>query len=117
MQILSRIMLFFSIIPFVSCVNFATPTYTGSLRSFETSFETASDFDGFYIVPPGDYDSNHELSTDTVYSGTYAHKAWILNARAQNNDGIVYLPHRAYPTIQFQKRPDGIYRTPGLVTL
>jgi hypothetical protein len=101
----------------VACSNIVPPTYTGPPRSFETSFESLSDFYGFYIVPPGDYASSHELSSDLVRTGQYAHKAWILAPRAGNNDGLKYLPHRAYPTVQFQKTPDGIYRTPCLVTL
>lgn len=101
----------------ISCTNNYTPEQNTPLRSFETSFETESDFKGFYIVPPGDYDSYHEKSSDHVYHGTYSHKAWILKARAENNDGLVYLPHRAYPTIQFQKTPGGLFRTPCLVSL
>ena len=93
------------------------PVYTGTPRSFESSFETDSDFNDFYIVPPGDYDSNHKLSDEQVYDGSFAHKAWILQARADNNDGSVYLPHRAYPTVQLQKTVDGIYRTPSLIRL
>lgn len=49
--------------------------------------------------------------------GQYAHKAWILKAHAENNDGLIYLPHRAYPTVQLQKNTDGIFRTPCLVSL
>jgi hypothetical protein len=101
----------------ISCANDLVPGQNTPLRSFETSFETKTDFNGFYIVPPGDYDSYHKKSSDNVYHGTYSHKAWILKARAGNNDGSVYLPHRAYPTIQFQKTPDGVFRTPCLVSL
>ncbi len=100
-----------------ACTNIMQPTYTDPFRSFETSFETETDFQNFYKVTPGDYDSTHELSAENVYSGTYAHKAWILKARADNNDGLVYLPHRAYPTVQFQKTSNGIFRTPSLVTI
>ncbi|HAP43638.1 MAG: hypothetical protein A2087_14535 [Spirochaetes bacterium GWD1_61_31] len=85
-------------------------------RVFESSFEAVSDFDGFYMVPPGDYDSSHELSTEVVHDGTYSHKAWILSARAANNDGAIYLPHRAYPTIQLYKTSDGRFVTPCLVS-
>jgi len=101
----------------ISCSNNLEPNKNTSLRSFETSFETESDFAGFYIVPPGDYDSYHVKSADNVYDGSYSHKAWILKARAENNDGLVYLPHRAYPTIQFKKITDGVFRTPCLVSL
>ena len=100
-----------------SCANFSGPTYTGPPRTFATSFESISDFDGFYIVPQGSYDSNHDLSTLQVYDGTFSHRAWVVNARASNNDGLVYLPHRAYPTIQLQKTTHGIYRTPCLISL
>ena len=100
-----------------ACANIMPPTYSGPFRSFETSFETETDFQNFYIVTPGDYDSFHELSAENVYSGSLAHKAWILKARADNNDGIVYLPHRAYPAIQLQKTENGIFRTPTLVTI
>lgn len=101
----------------LSACTYEAPHYTGPARSFESSFESISDFDGFYIVPPGEYDSSHELSTDIVHDGTYAHKASILTARATDNEGIAYRPHRAYPTIQLQKTPGGIFRTPCLVTL
>ncbi|OHD60364.1 MAG: hypothetical protein A2096_08440, partial [Spirochaetes bacterium GWF1_41_5] len=100
-----------------SCSNIFEPTYTEALWTFSSSFESSSDFENFYIVPSGDYDSKHENSTEMVYSGTYAHKAWIVKARADNNDGAVYMPHRAYPTVQFDKTPEGIYRTPCLVTV
>ncbi len=100
-----------------SCTNITQPDYTGPFRSFETSFESEADFKNFYTVPPGDYDSYHELSAENVYNGSFAHKAWILKARADNNDGLVYLPHRAYPTVQFHKTSNGVFRTPSLVTL
>ena len=102
---------------FTSCTNIEKPTYTGPKRTFETSFETMDDFKGFYIVPLGDYDSNQELSTEQVKDGKFAHKAWILKARDVNNDGLIYLPHRAYPTIQLQKTKEGIFRTPCLLSL
>ena len=100
-----------------ACANINAPAYNGPPRTFETSFEALADFDGFYIVPPGEYASSHELSSENVQQGSYAHKAWIVAARASTNDGPEYLPHRAYPTIQLQKTTDGIYRTPCLVSL
>jgi hypothetical protein len=100
-----------------SCADIRAPSYSGAPRSFVTSFESVGDFSGFYIVPPGVFDSSHELSTDNVYHGTYAHKAWITAARAPDNDGSEYRPHRAYPTVNFQKTADGIYRTPCLVSI
>lgn len=86
-------------------------------REFVSSFESVSDFEGFYIVPQGSYDSNHELNSEIVYDGKYSHKAWILKARDINNDGKIYLPHRAYPTIQFQNTPKGSFKTPCLISL
>ena len=100
-----------------ACGKIVPPNYVGPLRTFSTSFESASDFSGFYVVPPGAYDSCHELSSNVVHDGQFAHKAWILAARADNNDGLAYRPHRAYPTIQFQKTSNGVFRTPCLVTL
>ncbi|MEK6727013.1 MAG: polysaccharide lyase [Deltaproteobacteria bacterium] len=100
-----------------ACADISTSKYEGPLRSFETSFESISDFKDFYIVPPGDYDSSHEFSSEKVVDGVFAHKAWIVAARASDNDGIDYSPHRAYPTIQFQKTTEGIYRTPCLISL
>ena len=105
------------IVVFTSCSDIQQPTYNGPKRTFETSFETLDDFNGFYIVPLGDSDSNQELSTEQVKDGHYAHKAWILKARDINNDGLIYIPHRAYPTIQLQKTTDGIFRTPCLLSL
>ncbi|MEI8273386.1 MAG: hypothetical protein WCG08_12255 [Paludibacter sp.] len=101
----------------VSCSDIEKPSYSGTKRTFESSYESFDDFKRFYIVPSGDYDSNQGLSTEQVKDGNYAHKAWIVKARAENNDGLIYLPHRAYPTIQLQKTTDGIFRTPCLVSL
>ena len=94
-----------------------SPNTTQSSREFDSSFEDVAEFSGFYIVPNGQYESRHELSTERVHDGKYAHKAWITAARAADNDGWTYRPHRAYPTIQFQKTPGGVYRTPCLVSL
>lgn len=85
-------------------------------RIYSTSFETIEEFNPFYIVPQGDYDSSHELSEENVYAGTLAHKAWILRKRADTNDGP-YLPHRAYPAIQLYKTSQGSFTTPCLVSL
>ena len=105
------------IIFLISCFDIEKPSYSGPKRTFESSFESFDDFKRFYIVPLGDYDSNQELSTGQVKDGHYAHKAWILKALAENNDGLIYLPHRAYPTIQLQKTTNGIFRSPCLVSL
>jgi len=93
------------------------PTYVGAERNFSSSFDLESDFDGFYIVPQGDYDTNHTLSTDEINDTTFAHKAWILQARDIDNESTpTYLPHRGYPTVQLDKTADGIYRK-SLVSL
>jgi hypothetical protein len=85
-------------------------------RVFISSFESASEFSDFYIVPQNTYDSDHELSTEMAISGSYSHKAWITAPRAGNNDGVIYLPHRAYPTIQLYKTTMGSFVTPCIIT-
>lgn len=85
-------------------------------RVFQSSFESESDFSSFYIVPQGSYDSDHELSAEMAISGSYSHKAWITAPRADNNDGSIYLPHRAYPTIQLYKTTKGSFVTPCIIT-
>jgi len=85
-------------------------------RIFESSFESINDFDGFYIVPQGDWDSWHELSSEKVRDGSLSHKAWITAARAADNDGLEYRPHRAYPTIQLHKTAEGSFVTPCLIS-
>ncbi len=103
---------------FWGCDCIVPPTYTCPNRTFESSFESQSDFDGFYVENRSEYASAQELSPEQVKSGTYAHKAWITQARDTDNESTpTYLPHRAYPTVQFQKTTHGIYRTPALVTL
>jgi len=116
MKLIIQYLIFFTFV-LTSCNDIEEPSYTGPKRTFASSFETIDDFNRFYIVPLGDYDSNEELSSEKVINGKYAHKAWILKARDVNNDGVIYLPHRAYPTIQFQKTQDGIFRTPCLLSL
>jgi len=85
-------------------------------RVFETSFETVADFEDFYIVPQDDFATRHELTTELVHDGSFSHKAWITSARAPDNDGLVYRPHRAYPTIQLHKTSDGSFVTPCLIS-
>lgn len=80
-------------------------------RTFETSFESITDFTGFYIVPPHYKGTSHELSSEVVHSGNFAHKAWVYEASEpstvlENNN------HRGYPTIQFQKTPEGAFECP-----
>jgi len=107
--------LVFAAILFLSCKTDMT-TQIQANRVFETSFEAVSEFDNFYIVTPGDYDSGHELSTDHTVEGTYSHKAWITGPRDSDNDGILYTPHRAYPTIQLHKTDLGAFVTPCIIT-
>jgi len=90
---------------------------TQNNRVFSSSFEAESDFTGFYVVPQGEYDSSHELSSDNVYEGLLSHKAWIIKARDTDNDALLYKPHRAYPTIQMYKSNQGSFVTPCLVSL
>ncbi len=99
------------------CSHIETPRYEGPARAFESSFESLDDFTDFFIVPPGDYASSHELSSERAHEGLLSHKAWILEAREDDNDGLVYKPHRAYPTIQLHKTLEGSYRSPCLVSL
>lgn len=98
------------------------PTYQGSGRTFTLTFNSIEEFTatGFYHESGEDYDSRSTLSEtgDPVKEGAVSHKAVILLARdTDNNSTTGYKPHRAYPTLQFQKATDGIYRTPCLVTL
>ena len=72
-------------------------------RVFSTSFESVGDFAGFYIVPQNYMGTtSHDLSTEQVRSGTYAHKAWIYGANPPPPPGG-NTNHRGYPTVQFQK--------------
>ena len=50
------------VLSFVSCSDIEKPSYSGTKRTFESSFESLDDFNGFYIVPLGNYDSSQELS-------------------------------------------------------
>ncbi len=106
----------------LSCSNIGSSASSPSsgnppLRTFLSSFENQNDFSGFYIVPADQYASNQTLATDKVYDGAYSHKAWILGPRDTTNDGPVYSPHRAYPTLQFQKTAEGGFRTPCMVSI
>jgi hypothetical protein len=79
------------------------------LRTYHTSFESASEFQGFYVVPQ-DYlgTSSHDLSKELAHDGTYAHKGWIHGANpivsGKNTN------HRGYPTIQLFKLSGGAYQ-------
>jgi len=85
-------------------------------RYFQTSFESANDFDGFYISPQ-EYmgTSYHELSDSIVRSGSYAHMAWVTGTNppstpTENNN------HRAYPSIQLHQLQEGSFQTPCYIT-
>lgn len=83
-----------------------------SARIFQTGFESIDDFAGFYIVPQHHKGSaSHSKSTDKTHSGDYAHKGWIY---AKNSPSRFYSNnnHRAYPTIQLYKTPEGAFKTP-----
>ncbi len=86
-------------------------------RVFTTSFESVTDFDGFYITPQSHLGTTfHELTDSNIHSGTYSHRAWIEGANlvsksTMNNN------HRGYPTVQFQKTPKGSFKTPCYVSL
>ena len=90
---------------------YAGQTFAGP-RVYSTSFEAVSDFDNFYIVPQNHKGtSSHELSRETVHSGEFAHKGWMTAANPASN-WVRNNNHRAYPTIQLYKLPDGAFRTP-----
>ena len=83
-------------------------------RIFQTSFESVSDFTNFYITPQNTTNSNHDLVSEQVHSGTYAHKGWILAANSPSTP-TVNNNHRAYPTVQLYKTEFGAYKTPVLI--
>lgn len=107
----------FIVLALSACSDIAVATYDGPPRTFASSFESVSDFADFYSVPSGDWDSSHTYASELVHSGTFAHRATIDAPRADDNDGLTYRPHRAYPTIQLHKTADGVFRTPCLVTV
>ncbi len=86
-------------------------------RVFTTSFESVKDFEGFYITPQNHLGTSfHELTDTNVHSGMYSHRAWIQGSNPAstlmtNNN------HRGYPTVQFQKMPEGPFKTPCYVSL
>ncbi len=109
---MNRIILVLIAVAFVGCEE-SPHTH----RKFQSSFESVSDFDGFYISPQGYLGTSYHNIQDTmVHSGTYAHIAWVTDTNPpstifQNNN------HRGYPTIQFDNTPEGVFRTPCYVTL
>ncbi len=84
-------------------------------RAFYTSFESVDDFSGFYITPQGYLSTSfHEQSDAVVYSGNYAHKAWIVGPNAPSTP-LVNNNHRAYPSIQLYKTMDGSFTSPAII--
>ncbi len=84
-------------------------------RAFTTSFESVTDFDGFYITPQNHLGTTfHELTDSNVHSGTYSHRAWI---KGSNPESITNNNHRGYPTVQFSKTSKGSFKTPCYVSL
>jgi hypothetical protein len=104
-------------------------TYDGPPRTFSRGFESIDEFTSFYIVSDSEalsYGAEHELiGADASQSpmvnpveGSFMHKAQILTANDSDNDSSSgYKPHRAYPTVQFHKTSEGIYRSPCLISL
>ncbi len=86
-------------------------------RTFATSFESVTDFNGFYITPQSHLGTTfHELTDSNVHSGTYSHRAWIRGSNPASTSTINN-NHRGYPTVQFQKTPKGSFKTPCYVSL
>ncbi|MCR9142307.1 MAG: polysaccharide lyase [bacterium] len=84
-------------------------------RSFTTSFEAVSDFDGFYLVPQNYQNAaSHELSTAQVRTGTNSHRGYIT-AQGPDCGAFANCNHRGYPTVQLHKTAQGGFRTPVLV--
>jgi len=83
---------------------------------FKTSFESVSDFDGFYLTPQGDLSTSyHNLSDSIVHTGQFSHKAWITGANPPSTKSINN-NHRGYPTIQLHKTQEGSFKTPCYIT-
>lgn len=96
------------------CSEDIEPTF--SERTFESSFESVSDFDGFYITPTNHLlTSHHELNDSLAFSGNYSHKAWITGPNQPSYAGVNN-NHRAYPTIQLYKTEEGAFTTPCYIT-
>lgn len=95
----------------ISCNRNASKLQAG--RSFRTSFESVSEFDGFYIVPQNYQNAaTHDLSTAQVRTGINSHRGYIYSP---TTPCISNCNHRAYPTIQLHKTAQGSFRTPVLV--
>ncbi len=84
-------------------------------RTYQTSFESLSEFSNFYSVPLN-YQSaaTHSLSSEQKVSGSLSHKASITSI----GPSCVFpfnCNHKAYPTIQLHKLPTGGFKTPVLI--
>lgn len=85
-------------------------------KSFYSSFDDISEFNGYYIVPPGTYGTTHRLDASDKYHGTHCHHAQILTANDVDNESTpTYVPHRGYPTVQMYKT--GSFTGPCLISL
>lgn len=84
---------------------------------FSTSFESVDDFDGFYLTPQAHKGTTyHELSSNIVHSGSFAHKSWVEGTNAPSSIGVNN-NHRGYPTIQLHKTEIGSFQSPLYVTV
>ncbi|GBF50930.1 hypothetical protein LPTSP4_24580 [Leptospira ryugenii] len=86
-------------------------------KSFQTSFESLSEFSLFYSVP-NNYQSaaTHELSSEQKVTGNLSHKARIT-AKGPSCSFPTNCNHRAYPTIQLHKLTSGGFKTPVQIEL
>lgn len=117
MRLSTTALLFGILLPFLAACTTEAPRYEGPPRRFESSFENPDDFEGFHMESGENYASRQEQSSEQLVDGDYSHKAWIVGARDSDNESSQgYVPHRAYPTIQFQKTTDGAFQSPCLVS-
>jgi hypothetical protein len=86
-----------------------------SNRSYQTSFESLSEFSNFYSVPLN-YQSaaTHSLSSEQKVSGSLSHKASITSI-GPTCAFPINCNHRGYPTIQLHKLSSGGFKTPVLI--
>jgi len=84
---------------------------------FESSFESVSDFQGFYIVPITPESSVwHGLDSDVTFSGDFSYHASI-EQRNEESTALQNRNHRAYPTVQFHKTEHGVVATPVCISI
>ena len=85
-------------------------------RSFVSSFESVSDFEGFYITPQDHLNTTfHDLSDSIIFTGSLAHRAWIQGSNPPSTS-TVNNNHRGYPTVQLYKTSGGSFTTPCYIT-